>query len=331
MSRRRSVTCRVLAVGALVATAGLDVAVPASARPGSGESAGAVAQACTITGTAGPDTLVGTAGNDVICGLDGADRIRGLGGNDTIMAGGDGGSVLGNNINPGPGDDTVVGGSGRDFINCANASSCTGMGDGNDTIRLGAGNDGGMMGSGHDVVQAGSGADAIWGEGGNDELHGGTLGGDVIFGGPGNDFLESNLAGGAGINLSGDAGNDVIVSLDPGFPGSTSVGGGAGNDLAILLDGSIDGFQPGETLGAPLPGTPCSFAAGDDTISVSCELLDGLTITINNAGAVTYSTRIQEIAEMALAIWEGSGLPADTCYCDKRIPGFPASVGDIIL
>jgi hemolysin type calcium-binding protein len=43
--------------------------------------------ACTLTGTAGPDTLVGGPGTDVICGRGGNDVIAGHGGTDIISGG----------------------------------------------------------------------------------------------------------------------------------------------------------------------------------------------------------------------------------------------------
>ena len=45
------------------------------------------AQACTITGTSGPDILFGTPGRDVICGLGGNDKLQGDDGNDAVYGG----------------------------------------------------------------------------------------------------------------------------------------------------------------------------------------------------------------------------------------------------
>ena len=44
-------------------------------------------QACTQTGTPGPDVMNGTAGDDVLCGLGGDDQLRGRGGNDFLRGG----------------------------------------------------------------------------------------------------------------------------------------------------------------------------------------------------------------------------------------------------
>lgn len=285
-------------------------------------------QPCTITGTPGNDVLTGTEGADVICGNGGADRIIARGGNDIIITGANSGPVL-NAINPGTGDDIVFGGSGGDQINCANASSCTGFGDGSDTAYLGDGMDSGFMGNGRDFADGGLGNDTIWGEGDNDTLY--ALGGiDTLLGGSGNDYMEGH---GAGIALLGGAGNDVMFSITPALVAPTAATGGTGNDLAMLLDGTIDTFIAEEepTTGGPILGTPCSFTVGSDSVAVTCELLPGLSMTIDDEGEVTYSSPVADFAAQLRAVWTGGGLVKDTCYCDTSIAGFPAFARDTVL
>jgi hypothetical protein len=67
--------------------------------------------ACTINGTAGPDTLTGTPGNDVICGKAGVDDIDGRGGNDVLIGAGRSDTLLGAG-----GFDVLLGGKGRDVL-----------------------------------------------------------------------------------------------------------------------------------------------------------------------------------------------------------------------
>jgi Ca2+-binding RTX toxin-like protein len=100
------------------------------------------AQACTITGTSGPDVLIGTSGRDVICGLGGNDRLSGSGGNDVVIGW--------------PGDDVLGGG------------------DGNDVVFGGPGNDRLQGDAGRDTVYGGPGRDTIWAwDGFADRLNGG--------------------------------------------------------------------------------------------------------------------------------------------------------------
>jgi RTX calcium-binding nonapeptide repeat (4 copies) len=68
-------------------------------------------QACTITGTPGPDYLQGTAGNDVICGLGGNDTISGSGGSDIIRGNAGNDTLLGD-----AGSDALYGGGGSDYL-----------------------------------------------------------------------------------------------------------------------------------------------------------------------------------------------------------------------
>jgi Ca2+-binding RTX toxin-like protein len=107
------------------------------------------AQACTITGTSGPDILFGTSGRDVICGLGGNDRIDGLGGND-ILIGGPGADQL----NGGDGNDLLYGGPGNDKL----------QGDvGRDTVYGRAGRDTIWAWDGFaDRINGGSGVDHAW-------------------------------------------------------------------------------------------------------------------------------------------------------------------------
>ncbi len=83
--------------------------------------------ACTIPGTAGPDTLVGTDGDDVICGRGGDDVIDGGGGSDLLIGG--------------PGNDSLAGGDGNDDLQGDNGSDVVSGGAGYDALNGGAGTD----------------------------------------------------------------------------------------------------------------------------------------------------------------------------------------------
>ena len=110
--------------------------------------------ACTVTGTAGPDTLLGTAGADTICGLGGDDVLKGFGGNDVLEGGGGNDRLYGQG-----GADSLAGGAGGDLL---------------------------WGGTGNDVLSGGAGPDSLYGEAGADTLSGGA-GLDLASGGPGAD------------------------------------------------------------------------------------------------------------------------------------------------
>ncbi|MGH3788183.1 MAG: tandem-95 repeat protein [Pseudonocardiaceae bacterium] len=106
---------------------------------------GPILPACTITGTAGPNTLFGTPGNDVICGLGGDDLLLGYGGNDVLLGG--------------PGRDSLFGLAGNDQLRGD---------DGNDLLIGDTGNDTHFGGAGDDSLFAADGVRA------NDTIRGGT-------------------------------------------------------------------------------------------------------------------------------------------------------------
>jgi Ca2+-binding RTX toxin-like protein len=116
---------------------------------GPGASAG---EACTITGTSGPDDLIGTPGHDVICGLGGADTINGRGGKDVIRGGTGADFIRGRG-----GDDTMRGGKGNDYIVSGKGGDTVYGGRGNDScLRTAdnAPNDKVIGGKGHDKYMA---------------------------------------------------------------------------------------------------------------------------------------------------------------------------------
>jgi Ca2+-binding RTX toxin-like protein len=169
-----------------------------------------VGSACTIEGTAGPDTLTGTSGSDVICGNGGDDTIKGLGGDDLLIGGNGADDIDGgggeDDIRGGGGDDTLLGGSGNDSL----------FGNGGDDDLLGGNDD--------DLVVGGTGEDDVRGNNGADRVFG-RENADVVYGGDGNDVLR----GGSGSDeLFGQIGDDTIYDRD-----------GSGNvDHAVCGDGS---------------------------------------------------------------------------------------------
>lgn len=168
--------------------------------------------ACTISGTAGPDRLIGTEGRDVICGLAGDDVIVGKGGDDDLMGG--------------PGRDIIYGGSGADNLLGEGQRDILVGGSGADLIRGGEGPDRMYGGRGDDLLNAGNGNDFAAGDAGDDVvwLQGGVA--QVADGGTGND----RLTGGSGPDrLYGRNGDDYLYSN----PGDDQLFGGRGDDWLI--------------------------------------------------------------------------------------------------
>ncbi|MCA3424319.1 MAG: hypothetical protein INF81_15310 [Roseomonas sp.] len=206
----------------------------------------ATASGDSILGTAVRDSLNGLAGNDTLSGLDGADTLQGGAGNDSLL-GGAGNDVL----DGGEGANTLAGGAGDDTYYASGPISLfEGPNEGNDILitnlsvtnlpsnienillqgsasLIGAGNalnnqitgnlgDNSLFGgngddtlsglSGSDTLDGGANSDLLIGGEGNDLLIGGD-GADSLIGGAGND----TLMGGAGDNLSGGAGDDIIL------------------------------------------------------------------------------------------------------------------------
>jgi glucose/arabinose dehydrogenase len=166
-------------------------------------------EACTITGTPGPDRLTGTAGDDVICGLGGNDKLLGVAGNDLLSGGAGNDTLVG-----GLGDDVMQGGDGSDFADYTARTQPV-------TVTVGTGADDGVAGEADDVqvdverVNGGAGNDHLFagpdkarlvGLGGDDDLHGGPAD-DTLDGRAGADDLVG--AGGRDAMLGGDNGDDL--------------------------------------------------------------------------------------------------------------------------
>jgi hypothetical protein len=147
---------------------------------------------------------VGTSGPDTLRGTNGDDNLAGLGGNDKLFS-------LG-------GDDNLVGGSGKD------------------------------------VVMAGR----------NDPEHPGTARGDKnLMGGPGNDIV---FGGPSFNNVVGAGGNDLLVDGPHRESAEDNLSGGAGND--VLLSDNRPVFKDIVTCGA---GFDRVLADSKDVVTPDCE------------------------------------------------------------
>lgn len=180
----------------------------------------------------GDDTLLGGAGNDTIQSTGGADSIDGGGAIDVV------------NINRTLSANAVV------FIPTAtNITTSLGVGNGTvvnvETF--------GITGTAFaDTLVGLANDDTLYGGGGADSIAGGA-GYDEMLGGDGNDSIDAGVDGVA----NGDAGHDTLTG-SASFVGYLNLSGGAGNDL-ILATGTNGAYFLGEADNDTLVGT----SAGD--------------------------------------------------------------------
>jgi Ca2+-binding RTX toxin-like protein len=228
----------------------------------------------TITWVEGVATIDGGAGDDAITSGSFADTLRGGAGNDTLNGGAGADTLIGgagNDVyvvdnaadvvteNAGEGTDTVVSML-ASYTLAANVENLTGGLATGQTLNGNALDNAITGGAGNDVLNGGAGSDALNGGAGADALAGG-LGDDIFIvddvgdvvtenAGEGTDTIQSSvsyaiaanvekltLTGGAAINGTGNAANNVIVgnSADnvlAGLGGADALDGGAGNDTA---------------------------------------------------------------------------------------------------
>ncbi len=259
-----------------------------------------------VAGGIGADVIYGGNGDDEVRGADGFDSIYGDDGDDTLF-GNNGSDLLsggaGNDsISGGLGADDISGGIGNDILSGDNGADILSGDDGQDTLFGNFGNDTLNGGNGSDVLYGGLGFDELHGDSGGDEIFG-MAGADSVYGGDGNDTLNGNdghdfvygdtgddfiygglandqLFGGAGDDtISGANGRDILyggVDNDVlyGGGGNDTLEGGSGNDViggGTGVDTFI--FETGDGS-----DTITDFAAGADTLELSYELLDGLSL-----------------------------------------------------
>jgi Ca2+-binding RTX toxin-like protein len=170
--------------------------------------------------------IIGTELADNLIGTNGDDNIIGLGGNDTI----DGRE----------GNDTIRGGYGNDVLN---------GGDGDDTFLVS------VLYEGNDIYNGGNGKDTIKAQNSNINIE---LAGDF---GVANSIEEITANGNTGINVFGDANNNILDFTNT-ILTNVVVNGASGND-------TITGNSQANTLGGGYGNDVLNGGDGDDTFLVS--------------------------------------------------------------
>lgn len=208
----------------------------------------------------GPGSFFGEAGNDVLISGD-ADVLMDGGDNDDLLQAGSGDDQL----IGGAGADSIHGGGGDDVISGGSGSNLIHGGEGDDLIT--GGDDGELIygDAGHDLVRAGDGDDTIYaggeihGDGGDDQIH--LTGAGQAFGGDGIDIMHAEAFG---VELSGEAGNDILFG---GWADGALLFGGDGDDriTTSLFDGYAFGGAGDDVLMSSDYTATLQGGAGNDT------------------------------------------------------------------
>ncbi len=223
----------------------------------------------TVKGTSASETLLGTAGADIILADKGSDTVNADAGDD-LVDGGAGNDIL----NGGADNDTLLGGDGNDTLN---------GGTGNDFMYGGDGNDIYYVDSLTDVVEE---TDATSAGGGIDEVNtlvNWTLG----------DFIENgriNSFGVGGVTLTGNAGNNTLVSeatgtntLDGGAGADVMIAASSGNNVVFLVDNAGDvatgTTATGDTIIADLSWSLLTNSTNVENLTLSAAAGAGATAT----------------------------------------------------
>jgi Ca2+-binding RTX toxin-like protein len=284
-----------------------------------------------IDGGAGNDELEGGVGNDWLTGGDGDDVVSGGEGGDTLIAG----SGAGNDAyNGGEGTDTIIYTSTSLGVNVnlvtgiatgpeIDTDTLTGIenvigGAGSDTI-TGDGNANRFEGlAGNDTILGNAGDDTLDGGLGDDRLDGGT-GADTMTGGAGNDTYIVDDAGDTIVELSTDAGTDLVqatASVDASGPNQTGIeliylgGSAAINATGNALDNVLQGNDNSNTLIGNGGNDRLFGNGGDDTLTTGAgnDLLNGGTgadTMTGGAGNDTYN--VDNIGDIVIERASASG------------------------
>lgn len=250
--------------------------------------------AINATGNALNNVLTGNSGNNTLDGGDGNDQLYGNDGLDTLT-GGIGDDVL----DGGTGGDTMTGGAGGDTYSVDNLSdvvdefsSDTGTDLVVSTVTFSAAgtNQSGienitLTGSSNINATGNSLVNSLTGNSGNNVLDGGT-GADTMTGGAGSDTYYVDDAGDIVVDLSSNAGTDLVFSSvtfsaagtnQSGIENITLTGSSAinatGNDLANLLTGNgaantLNGGLGNDTLIGGLGNDTLTGGTGADTFRI---------------------------------------------------------------
>jgi Ca2+-binding RTX toxin-like protein len=234
----------------------VNASVSYSLAPGTAGNQGFGIENLTLTGTsningtgnAKNNIIIGNSRNNVLNGGDGDDTLSGGSGNDTL--------------NGDAGNDALNGDAGNDILN---------GGDGNDTLNGGAGKDTMNGGDGDDLYIVDNAGDIVR-ESFDDALGGvDTVNASVSYslapgtsGNKGFGIENLTLTGGANINGTGNAKNNIITGNDGnntlnGGDGDDALNGGAGND-------ALNGEAGNDTLNGGDGNDTLNGGTGADTM-----------------------------------------------------------------
>jgi Ca2+-binding RTX toxin-like protein len=219
-----------------------------------------------LDGGLGNDTLDGGAGNDTLDGGTGADVLTGGAGNDTYLVDDIGDTVL---EAAGAGTDLIQSSLtwtlGADVENLTLLGSGAIDGTGNTLANV-------ITGNGADNrLEGGAGNDTLNGGAGNDTLDGGA-GNDSLFGGPGDDVFVVDSAADA-TTENANEGTDTLLSsvtrtLGNNFENLTLTGGASINGTGNALDNILVGNTGNNTLNGLAGADTMAGGAGNETYVV---------------------------------------------------------------
>ncbi len=245
----------------------------------------------TQTGGATPGTLTGSTNGDSLTAGSAGDTLLGGDGADTLVAGSGHDQLLGN-----MGDDHIVvgaasqgasvyGGQGDDVVD-ASASIHPNYisGDlGDDFIMAGKGGDLVLGGGGADTLVAGAGHDQLLGNMGDDRIIlGAASQGASVYGGQGDDVVDASGSN-APNYISGDIGNDTILS----GAGFETVLGGLGDDS--IVGGATAGTGSMQILLGNQGNDHLSYAGSGGVELFGGQDSDTITLTATQPGQLRYA------------------------------------------
>ena len=276
-----------------------------------------------LLGFNGIDTLLGGVGDDTIDGGLGADKLAGHAGNDTYIVD-DAGDVVtdvaGQGLDTVRSSVTYVLGANTEALELTGTANINGTGTANHNSMIGnVGNNELLGGNGNDTLTGGGGLDTLVGGAGNDlyVIDGGDTVTELAAGGF--DTVESSasfvldantenltLTGGASVNGTGNAGNNVMIG-NGGTNVLTALGGndaleaGGGTDTLDGGDGNdtLDGWgSTARMIGGT--GNDLYYVDGSDTI---VEALSEGTDTVESSSTHTLAANVENLT---LISWAGN-------------------------